>query len=407
MIVESSSYEYSIDVNVGFFQTFSPSSSGTYSGWTPSVGERWSCVDDNWLVANDTDYIHTATSGTKCSFNFDNWVGTATIDYLTVFLRARQVTGTPNANTKVRLFHYEGGTETAIQDFTVGITYDTYQVTVSNNPITGAAWTTAQINDMEWGVELTATGTPTETNVSNLFVRVVPATISGSATLNNIFVSASYDFVEARDGGLCDTDYLLTYFQGNDYEIVPEYETLAYPTSRMRFFEDSISSGEVKTTKFYFRATGFGDQYTSTDGYPWMASEDDTCYISDDASLDFDTESFYISADIELLNTPSSGTHSVVSKLGNYDVYLSNVAGSVKYFFKTFTATGTETAISINATVNSKVTLSAWYDGAKMIISDGNNQAYAILSGTLAVTANDIHVCEIDAVIDNLEISVD
>jgi len=217
-------------------------------------------------------------------------------------------------------------------------------------------------------------------------------------------VSLSYDFVEAKDTGLCDADYLGMYFQGNDFEIMPTYGTTAYPDSRMRFYLDEISSGETITTPLYFGATGYSDQYTSTYGYPWMASSNDTCTITDDNTLDFDNEYFYMSAFVNLLSIPSSGTHSIISKPGNYNLYL-DATGSPTYSFKIWSATGTESTVSLDAEVDGTMKgILAWYDHSYIIISDGSTQDYLAASGTLAVNSNDLHVCEIDAVIDELKI---
>jgi len=149
-VMAAGSYSYSMNINVGFFETFSPiADSGTYSGWTPSTGERWSCVDDNWIVANDTDYIYASTSGTKVAFSFDNWVGTATIDYVVVNTRAINVeTGTVSP-TSISLFHLQGATETEVATYTPTDTYGSFETTLTVNPATSGTWSTADIDAME------------------------------------------------------------------------------------------------------------------------------------------------------------------------------------------------------------------------------------------------------------------
>jgi len=123
-----------------------PTGDDMYSG-TWSSSPYWSKVDET--TPNDTDYITgTSNSGGYRLFNFSNFTvpSGSTIDSLTVYFRARDVSGT-NPNNNLRASIYVHGTRydaSSSVDPTAGWT--TYSYSWNENPETGDPWTRQEIN---------------------------------------------------------------------------------------------------------------------------------------------------------------------------------------------------------------------------------------------------------------------
>jgi hypothetical protein len=132
------------------------SGSWTYypSGW-PNPSNYYSRVDET--TPNDTDYITGTTDfGGYRLFTFSNFTvpSGSTINGLTVYFRARDVSGTnPNNNLRARL-RVDGSYYDASSSIDPTTTWTTYSYTWDENPRTGNPWTVNEINRATWQNEL-------------------------------------------------------------------------------------------------------------------------------------------------------------------------------------------------------------------------------------------------------------
>lgn len=146
----SANIDFAGDVKV---TTLLPSGAGTTTGWTPSAGSNYQCVDET-TANGDTDYVSTSTATTKDTYAFGDLSGTPNVKAVAVALHARKDdAGTRTAVTVVRhsSTDYDGGTT---QSFTSS--YLQYRENYDTNPGTASAWTYTDVNNAEFGVKLTA-----------------------------------------------------------------------------------------------------------------------------------------------------------------------------------------------------------------------------------------------------------
>lgn len=130
-----------------------PSGAGATTGWTPSAGANYTCVDDP-TPNGDTDYTSTSTVGVTDTFvTQDAPVAGATLYGVQVCLtQKKDVAGTCAIAPVVRHSgtDYPGTATNPVTTYTVAVTpYGT-------NPGTGAAWTESGFNAAEFGYKRTA-----------------------------------------------------------------------------------------------------------------------------------------------------------------------------------------------------------------------------------------------------------
>jgi hypothetical protein len=128
----------------------SPNGAGNYSGWTPSAGSNYQCVDE--IPPNDdTDYVSTATAGTKDSYTFSDLSGSPTVYGVQLTLRHRKDdAGTRTVRPLVRV----GGTDYFGSNQSVSDSYASRLQVWETNPGTGNLWAASELNSAEFGVEL-------------------------------------------------------------------------------------------------------------------------------------------------------------------------------------------------------------------------------------------------------------
>lgn len=111
----------------------------------------WECVDE---AVSDGDGTYVKGSGS--SWNMDTYetadhsVGSGAVDSIVVYVKAKGNSGGKKARTAIRI----GGSDyTGFQNNTSG-SYVNYATTYLTNPATAAAWTWADIDNLEIGVDL-------------------------------------------------------------------------------------------------------------------------------------------------------------------------------------------------------------------------------------------------------------
>lgn len=131
-----------------------PTSDGTYTEWAVSAGNRFAAVDDA-DPNGDTDYISSGTVGQRNTFNHGALAGSYTaVKAAAVWINARR----DDATTRAFKVLLRNATPTdnlgGIEHF-VGNTYTYFFQPYELNPFTAAAWTTTEINAVQYGVQVT------------------------------------------------------------------------------------------------------------------------------------------------------------------------------------------------------------------------------------------------------------
>lgn len=136
---------------------------GTFNDWVASAGTRTSCVDeptaifpdDNKATPNDdTDYVKSGTVAQKQSFPVTAVPSGITINAYRVSWRVRRDDATPR---QCRAFIRNGaGTIHNFATRTIGASYETFTEQLLLSPFTGIAFTKAEIDAYQLGVEVMA-----------------------------------------------------------------------------------------------------------------------------------------------------------------------------------------------------------------------------------------------------------
>lgn len=125
-----------------------PTGAGATTGWTPSAGANWQCVDDA-APNDDTDYTSAATTGLTDTFVFpDAPVAGATIYGIQHNLSSKKTdAGTASLAPVIR----HSGVDYPGTAIFPGLAY-TYALQIAaTNPGTGVAWTEAGLNACDFG----------------------------------------------------------------------------------------------------------------------------------------------------------------------------------------------------------------------------------------------------------------
>jgi len=132
-----------------------PAADGAASAWTPSTGTTLFNLVDEIPPNGDTDYISSATAGQQALFTFSNLTYTpATVFAVQTSLYARKDDA---AARSIAGLVRSGGTTTAGTTYNLTTSYlDIYLDMWALNPTTAAAWTAAEVDGMEAGVQCIA-----------------------------------------------------------------------------------------------------------------------------------------------------------------------------------------------------------------------------------------------------------
>lgn len=129
-----------------------PSGAGTTSGWTPSAGSNYACVDEA-LVNDDTDYVATTTINAKDTYAMQDTASGADIRAVQIVSAQRKGTEGPG-----RMKHVvrSGGTDyDQAEQGLGGTSYAFLRSILETDPATAAAWSESGWNAVEVGVKKT------------------------------------------------------------------------------------------------------------------------------------------------------------------------------------------------------------------------------------------------------------
>ena len=131
-----------------------PESDGSNLDWTPDSGtSHWDRVEE--VVPDEDDsYVATTAPGDKDSYNYQTVSGAGDIIAVQVNMFARkEASGTK----KIKAIARSGGTDyQSTEEHAVSMEYKDYRAIFETNPDTAAAWTPAEVNASEFGMEVTA-----------------------------------------------------------------------------------------------------------------------------------------------------------------------------------------------------------------------------------------------------------
>lgn len=130
-------------------QALYPQANGNYTAWTPSTGSGWQCVDEA-LMNSDTDYVSSATTGQRNSYDFQS-IGTGTIKAVQHVTTHRK---DDVGSRTIKQFARVSGTDYDDSAVSVADTYLMQRRVMSVNPATGTAWSSAALDAAEFGTQL-------------------------------------------------------------------------------------------------------------------------------------------------------------------------------------------------------------------------------------------------------------
>lgn len=129
-----------------------PNGAGNSTGWTPSAGSNYQCVDEA-VVNDDTDYVSTSVNTTKDLYAFGDAPVGADIRGVQLLIAARKGADGPGQITPVVRSNSTDYDQTA--QGLGGTTYQYLRTMVEADPATSAAWTESGFNAAEFGAKKT------------------------------------------------------------------------------------------------------------------------------------------------------------------------------------------------------------------------------------------------------------
>ena len=131
-------------------QAVVPTGAGNSTGWTPSAGANWECVDET--PPNDADYVSVNAIDTTDTYATENLAGTIS-NVKCVQVQARVKTDGAPTPTNLKLVTRSGGTDYLSGDNLVPVAEKSFSYLWENNPADAAAWEEADVNAMEVGIK--------------------------------------------------------------------------------------------------------------------------------------------------------------------------------------------------------------------------------------------------------------
>ena len=131
-------------------QAVVPTGAGNTTGWTPSAGANWECIDE--IPPNDADYVSINAIDTTDTYVTGNLAG-AIANIKCVQVQARVKTDGAPTPTNLKLVTRVNGTDYLSGDNLVPIAEKGFYNLWELNPDDAAAWEEADVNAMEVGIK--------------------------------------------------------------------------------------------------------------------------------------------------------------------------------------------------------------------------------------------------------------
>lgn len=161
-----------------------PNGDGYYEACTttPDTSDAYTCIDDPVGTPDNSASEILSLSGTlKNSFVFSDIAITGSITNLTVYFRCFKRGGASTARAFLRI----SGTDYFGDTKTLTTSYANYSQVWSINPATSGAWSIADINACEFGIELYAVDAKNSSRCTQLYgvVTYTEKTVAGASLL--------------------------------------------------------------------------------------------------------------------------------------------------------------------------------------------------------------------------------
>lgn len=128
-----------------------PTAAGTTTGWTPSAGANYQCVDET-APNDDTDYTSASTVGLTDTYVVPDAPSTGVIQGVQVNIACKKMdAGSASVAPVVRI----GSTDYVGTAQNPGTTYAYLRSVYATSPATATGWTVAEFNGAEFGYQKT------------------------------------------------------------------------------------------------------------------------------------------------------------------------------------------------------------------------------------------------------------
>jgi hypothetical protein len=134
-------------------QAISPTGVGTTTGWTPSAGNNWDCVEE--IPASDVDYIYINANDILDTYATGNLIGGVS-EVKCVQVQGRTVYQGAPTPTNLKLAIRSNGVDYVSANKSVPASYKSLFNIWETDPDTSATWLVAAVNAAEIGVKSAA-----------------------------------------------------------------------------------------------------------------------------------------------------------------------------------------------------------------------------------------------------------
>jgi hypothetical protein len=138
------------DTNI---QAVVPTAAGNSTGWTPSAGSNYACVDEK--PASDVDYVSINANDVSDTYTTGDMTGTIN-SVKCVQIQSRTKTDGSPTPTKIKLVARSGGTDYLSSGEAVSASEKALCNLWETNPADSAAWEEADVNALQIGIKSAA-----------------------------------------------------------------------------------------------------------------------------------------------------------------------------------------------------------------------------------------------------------
>ncbi|MFH0978681.1 MAG: hypothetical protein V1837_05245 [Candidatus Woesearchaeota archaeon] len=187
--------------------TIGPDGMGAYNSWTNqgrTAATEWQCVNE--ATANTSDYVYTNGKNTKESFSYSNSGQSGyTINSVTLYYYAKYYS---SSKYKIQPMIRSGGTNYLGNTLTLTSGYASYNQQYNTNPATGSAWTWAQVDALEAGMNSynSNNGGGYVAQTYAVVAYTIPDSCSDTDGGNNIVILGTTSGIK-NEASYSDTDY--------------------------------------------------------------------------------------------------------------------------------------------------------------------------------------------------------
>ena len=186
-------------------ETLRPHAIGRYEQWTgenPSGNPHWSLVDEDPSDDDATYVENNAGAWKKDSYDLQDPVGSGTINWIRVYVRARvTASGSSIIRTLIRTY----GTDYESGDFPLSTNYRNNYTQYNKNPSTGLVWTWTELASLQTGASGQKSG------IANIRLTTVWVVVNHTSTNYSLDMAGTFN--------LDLSTYRLDYIEGLEIQL--------------------------------------------------------------------------------------------------------------------------------------------------------------------------------------------